>query len=137
MILIIIAILVGGFYYFNGSSTGSVVSPTDSSGNVDKVFVVDSSYLRFYINGVENPDIKVKQGDKVRIEFGSQEGFHDWVVDEFNAKTSKVTAGNSTSVEFVADKKGTFGYYCIVGRHRANGMKGRFIVEWFFRIKYL
>ncbi len=34
-----------------------------------------------------------------------------------------------TFVEFTADKKGTFEYYCSVGEHRVNGMKGKFIVE--------
>ena len=48
---------------------------------------------------------------------------------EFNAATEKVAAGVSSSVEFVADKKGTFEYYCSVGQHRANGMKGKLIVK--------
>ena len=82
------------------------------------------------MNGVENPDIKVKQGDKVKIEFSSTQGFHDWTLDEFNAATKQVMdTDGSTIVEFVADKKGTFEYYCSVGSHRANGMKGNFIVE--------
>jgi plastocyanin len=29
----------------------------------------------------------------------------------------------------VADKKGTFEYYCSVGQHRALGMKGKLVVE--------
>ena len=129
--LIIILVLVAGGYYLLARSdanvTGNVVN---NGGNEDvKVFVVDSSHLRFYINGVENPDIVVKQGDKVRIEFSSTEGFHDWVVDEFGAATERVSAGGAASVEFVADKKGTFEYYCSVGQHRANGMWGKFIVE--------
>ena len=105
--------------------TGNVVSDNTQV----KTFVIDSSHLRFYIGGVENPDITVKEGDKVKIEFSSSEGFHDFVIDELNARTEKISAGNFTFVEFVADKKGTFEYYCSVGQHRANGMKGKFIVE--------
>src|SRR3989344_6052704 len=111
----------------NSNVTGNVVA--DNPEEDVKVFVIDSSHLRFYMNGVENPTIKVKEGDKVRIEFTSSEGFHDWVLDEFNAATTKVNPGESSSVEFIADKKGTFEYYCSVGKHRANGMKGKFIVE--------
>ena len=74
-------------------------------------------------------EIRVKEGDVVKINFTSESGFHDWVVDEFNAKTAQVQGGNSSSVTFVADKKGTFEYYCSVGQHRANGMVGTLIVE--------
>jgi len=65
----------------------------------------------------------------VRIEFTSISGIHDWTVDEFFAATDRVSDGEITAVEFVADKKGTFEYYCSVGRHRANGMKGSLVVE--------
>ncbi len=111
----------------NSDITGNTVN---NPKNINmKTFVVDSANLRFYIDGIENPDIKIKQGDKVRIEFTSSEGFHDWVVDEFNARTEKINAGGSSSVEFVADKKGTFEYYCSVGQHKAKGMKGNLIIE--------
>lgn len=74
-------------------------------------------------------EIRVKEGDTVTINFRSVEGFHDWVVDEFNAATGQVSTGGETSVTFVADKKGTFEYYCSVGSHRAQGMVGNLIVE--------
>ena len=74
-------------------------------------------------------EIRVKMGDTVVINFTSAGGFHDWTVDEFSAKTSRVNTGQSTSVTFVANKKGTFQYYCSVGSHRALGMIGNLIVE--------
>jgi len=74
-------------------------------------------------------EIRVKKGDRVRINFTSTDGFHDWVVDEFNAVTTRVSTGDSTFVEFVADTAGTFEYYCSVGNHRSLGMKGSLIVE--------
>ena len=130
IVIVLIVLGVGAYFLFsNGADvTGESVDDDMIDGSDVKVFVVDSSHLRFYIDGVENPDIVVNEGDRVRIEFSSSEGFHDWVVDEFGAATEKVTAGGKSSVEFVADKKGTFEYYCSVGQHRANGMKGNFIV---------
>lgn len=87
----------------------------------------------FAISGVNfafsQPEIRVKKGDRVRIDFTSTDGFHDWVVDEFSAATEKVNTGASSSVEFVADKVGTYEYYCSVGQHRAMGMVGKLIVE--------
>jgi len=74
-------------------------------------------------------EIRVKEGDTVTINFSSTDGFHDWVVDEFAVATARVNTGDSTSVTFVADKAGTYEYYCSVGSHRANGMVGTLIVE--------
>lgn len=74
-------------------------------------------------------EIKVKKGDTVKVTFENKEGFHDWVVDEFKAKTKQIAAGASETVEFVANKAGTFEYYCSVGQHRKMGMVGKLIVE--------
>lgn len=74
-------------------------------------------------------EIKVKKGDKVTIDFSSADGYHDWVVDEFKAATARVQTGASSSVTFVADKTGTYEYYCSVGSHRQMGMVGKLIVE--------
>lgn len=80
--------------------------------------------FKFFVNGVENPTLTVKKDDRVVINFTSTSGFHDVVIDEFNAATDQVDTGGTTSVEFVADQVGTFSYYCSVGQHRANGMEG-------------
>ncbi len=74
-------------------------------------------------------EIRVKQGDTVMIHFKSADGFHDLVIDEFDVQTEKVRTGGMSMVTFVADKKGTFEYYCSVGSHRASGMVGTLIVE--------
>lgn len=74
-------------------------------------------------------EIRVKKGQKVTVNFTSESGFHDWIVDEFNAATDRVNSGGSSSVTFVADQEGEFEYYCSVGSHRALGMVGTLIVE--------
>ena len=87
----------------------------------------------FEISGVDYAfditQIKVKQGDSVTINFKSADGFHDFIIDEFNARTERVKTGNTTSITFIANKKGTFEYYCSVGSHRVNGMTGTLMVE--------
>lgn len=88
--------------------------------------IVDVSGANFRFSKEE---IRVKEGDIVQINFTSGDMRHDWVVDEFDARTAIVQAGESSSVTFVADKKGRFEYYCSVGQHRANGMVGTLIVE--------
>lgn len=79
--------------------------------------------------GYDVQEIVVKEGDTVTINFESTDGFHDLVIDEFAIATKRVQPGVKTSVTFVADKKGTFEYYCSVGSHRTSGMVGKIIVE--------
>lgn len=73
--------------------------------------------------------ITVKKGDKVKVTINAVDKMHDFVVDEFNAKTDIVAAGKSASVEFTADKAGSYEFYCSVANHRAQGMVGTLIVE--------
>ena len=89
-----------------------------------KVFALSGKNFSF-----DKTEIKVKKGDKVTINFTSADGFHDVVIDEFSAKTERVRTGGTSSMTFVADKTGTFEYYCSVGQHRMNGMVGKLIVE--------
>lgn len=98
---------------------------TETHINPDaKVFTMLGSNFAF-----NQKEIRVKQGDTVTINFTSTDGFHDFVLDEFNARTNKVKTGETSSVTFVADKTGTFEYYCSIGSHRANGMVGKLVVE--------
>lgn len=92
--------------------------------SADEIFAVTGANYEYSLS-----EIRVKKGDTVTINFESADGFHDWVVDEFSAATDRVQPGSQTSVTFVADKVGTFEYYCSVGSHRANGMVGKLIVE--------
>ncbi len=89
-----------------------------------QTFTLDGANFKF-----SETEIRVKKGTKVKIVLNVKDMMHDWVVDEFNARTEQVAVGKTTSVEFVADKAGTFEYYCSVGNHRAKGMVGKLIVE--------
>ena len=103
------------------TSTDSAITQND--GEV-KTFTVDAQNFSFSMK-----EIKVKKGDRVRIVLVNKQGFHDWVVDEFNAKTKQIQAGSSDTIEFTADQVGTFQFYCSVGQHRSMGMVGNLIVE--------
>lgn len=106
--------------------TTSDVQPTETK---KVTFNITGENYKFIMDGQENPDIKVKAGTMVRVDFQSTEGFHDWVLDEFSAATKQVQAPDSTYVEFLADQPGEYEYYCSVGQHREQGMYGKFIVE--------
>jgi plastocyanin len=128
-LVVLLIVGVGAFFLLSDADTVDSSSEDDVSNGV-KTFVMTGENFKFFLDGVDNPDIRVKQGDTVRIEFSSTQGLHDWVVDEFNAATTQIRdTDESTFVEFVTDQTGTFEYYCSVGQHRANGMKGNLIVE--------
>lgn len=103
------------------TASGKQVEVTASSV---KEFTVDGDNFAFSL-----ATMTVKKGDTVRVTFNNVEGFHDWKIDEFNVATSKLNAGGTETVEFVATEAGSFEYYCSVGSHRAMGMKGTLIVE--------
>jgi len=96
----------------------------DSAQGEVKVFEISGENFKFSLG-----EIKVKEGDRVKIVFTNSGGFHDWVIDEFDVSTPQIETGETVEVEFVADKKGTFEYYCSVGSHRQLGMRGNLVVE--------
>ncbi len=100
---------------------GDAVAPAVTPG--EKSFTVIGGKF-FY----DLKEIEVEKGDKVTINFRSNDGFHDWAIDEFDAKTEAVSTGGESSVTFVADKIGEFEYYCSVGNHREMGQVGTLIV---------
>lgn len=117
----------------NGTDVGMEMPETVMPAKSVTPAVASQSAKVFNVSGVnfafDLKEIKVKQGDTVTINFTSADGFHDFVVDEFAARTEKVKTGGVTQVTFVANKKGTFEYYCSVGSHRMNGMIGKLVVE--------
>lgn len=106
----------------NSSGTSIDVSASVSTGAV-KEFTVHGKNFSF-----TPAAMTVKKGDRVRITFVNDSGTHDWVIDEFNARTKVIQGGAKETIEFVADKAGSFEYYCSVGQHREMGMKGTLTV---------
>ena len=77
-----------------------------------------------------DPDtIRVKQGDKVRLEITSTDVKHGFAIEDYNIN-EQLLPGQITVVEFVADKPGTFRFYCSVvcGAGHSN-MEGSLVVE--------
>ena len=141
-IVVLAIVIVGAVVFVGGSkevvapqgalSDSDVMMPTKNESvtsgeekGVVKTFAISGKNFAF-----SQKEIRVKSGDTVRIEFTSTQGLHNLVVDEFSAQTERVNDGGGTvTVEFVADRVGTFEYYCGVGSHRALGMVGNLIVE--------
>lgn len=150
MWVVVVVFAVGfGAWYYMGSSTpvapsGSVpnnITETQNSVNdsvqaplntissssdqqlVLKEFTVTGQNYSFTPS-----TLTVQKGDRVKITFKNAGGFHDLKIGEFNVATPQIQGDKEASIEFVADKVGSFEYYCSVGSHRAMGMKGTLTV---------
>jgi nitrite reductase (NO-forming) len=136
--LIVLLVLGGIAYYFfnsrNATDTTIQLQPTDETAQGEETS--ESQVLSEQIITVEGGEfylepneIRVKQGERVTINFTNVKGFHDFVLDEFEVRTQQIPADSTATVSFLADKTGTFEYYCSVGQHRQNGMVGTLIVS--------
>ncbi|MGH7203402.1 MAG: cupredoxin domain-containing protein [Candidatus Levyibacteriota bacterium] len=153
VIVIVLIILAGGGYYYyqsqhrtapamqqtenpamqeNNSMKAAPTTSSSSNGAMMKEHA-DSSVKQFTVEGKNfsmTPNtLSVNKGDKVEITFKNTGGMHDFVLDEFNAKTKVLQDGQEATVSFTADKAGSFQYYCSVGNHRAMGMFGTLTVK--------
>jgi len=144
-IIAVLAVIIGGGWYLMQSPgatpvensgtetslpTAADVVPTNDPGiTVTTVDTVQEVVVRGNNFTFDTKEIRVKEGTTVRVVFENSGGSHDWVLDEFDARTKMLKSGESETIEFVASKKGSFEYYCSVGEHRAMGMVGKLIVE--------
>lgn len=74
-------------------------------------------------------EIRVKQGEKLTVSVFNRHGFHDFVIDELAINSGMIAAGDTMEIEIPTDQPGVYEYYCSVGQHRQNGMKGTLIIE--------
>lgn len=149
-IIIIVLVLAAGALLFlgkgkkveaptqkDGSEENNVISnemPVLGESNVEEMIVNSEGEVKEFVVVGQNfsftPSfITVKKGDKVKITFKNNSGFHNFVIDEFGVATKQVQAPDEEVLEFTADKVGSFEYYCSVGSHRAAGMKGILKIE--------
>ena len=98
---------------------------TTTAGAESRSFEVTASKYKF-----EPSVLTVDQGDHVTITLKSADRTHGFAIKEYGVKTEIPDGGRTVSVEFVADKPGTFTFscskFCGMGHSR---MKGQLIVK--------
>lgn len=157
-LLLAIAVLVGGGYYLmymnkpapapdlkvetakdvnsqpssqntTGINTAKSETPpvvVSETAKKDHIVAINMEAGSFYFK----PDkISVKVGDTVKITFKAVDMMHNFYLDEFGIRGPDVKSGSTETLEFMADKSGTFQFYCNVGSHRAKGQTGTLTVE--------
>jgi len=143
-----LVIIIGGYFFFTasaalkeGDDNGRVVSPATETGEVPGAVSVPNTEantaevkeftMRSWMDKIDGtmaahfslPEIVVKKGDLVRIKITNTAGTHDFVIDEYGVNKD-TPVDQETIVEFVADKVGSFEYYCSKYNHRALGQRG-------------
>ena len=92
----------------------------------EDVKTIDVAASRFEF---EPATISVVQGDTVRLRLHSEDRTHAFAIKAFRVKASIPKGGETLTVEFVADRAGTFEFacseYCGTGHSK---MKGRLVV---------
>ncbi|KKR31519.1 MAG: Plastocyanin [Parcubacteria group bacterium GW2011_GWF2_39_8b] len=137
-IVVLLIVIGAGIFLYNDRKTNqdsrtittdietvrleNIVPSSAMSPTVKEFTVVGTNF------SYEPKIITVKKGDTVKIIFKDNEGFHDLKISGYDVITERINAGSESSVQFVADKTGNFEYFCTVGNHRAQGMKGTFVV---------
>ena len=134
---IVVLLIVGAGAYFvfgagkksnqpssAGTAQVATTSPETSQDPNVKTFTVEGSSFAY------NPaTITVNKGDSVKITFKDIDSKHNLIIDGYNVSTDIIGTGKTDTIEFIADKTGTFKYYCSLPGHEAQGMTGKLIVQ--------
>ena len=143
--ILVLAILIGGGFLVykardtsisNFAPTPEVPTTPPEAGNLNstpgtptpaeavKSFTVIGKKFFYSPN-----TLSVNQGDVVKLTFRNEEGMHDLVIEGYGKATRVIAQGSEEAIQFVANQKGTFQFYCSVPGHRAQGMAGTLTVN--------
>lgn len=113
MFIVVAIVLVGC-----GDKTEDVPETTIKSDS--KEIIITAKNFEF-----DTKEIYIKKGDKIKLTLKSDEGIHGLSIKDLDIDVK----GNS-SIEFVAEKTGTFEYVCSVSCGKGHtDMKGKLIIE--------
>jgi len=124
---VLLLFLFAGIIFVSGcvTQTTTTIPTTTTQGAVGvKEFEVVARQFSF-----EPSVIEVKKGDKVRLKITSVDVTHGFAINEFNVN-ERLEPGKTVIVEFVADKTGTFSFYCSIFCGTGHsGMRGELVVK--------
>lgn len=132
-VVAVIVVAVGGYMFFGNKDTADTTKQEAKQTPVAKTTgpVKEFTTTAYYDESgtwYSLKEMRVKQGDTVRIKATNTKGMHDLTLDEFGIK-QELSLNKEVIIEFTADKTGEFTYYCSKPGHRAKGQFGKLIVE--------
>ena len=90
----------------NSGITGGSVSDLVETGDVKEVTI------DMYNFGFEQTGDDIVVGDTVKLTVKSTSGIHGINIPKLGVSVEPLSPGQSKTVEFVAEKSGSFDYYC-------------------------
>lgn len=130
--VVILVIAVVGYSFINqGGQAKNIAKAASSAKTINTVssgktvtFSVTASNFQF-----DPTEIIVKQGDNVVINVTGKDATHSLVIRDYNIN-EVVNPGETKQLKFVADKTGTFTFFCSVPCGEGHSdMRGKLIVQ--------
>ena len=133
IILVFLVVLADIFLSRNNQPSTSTQTPLSDNPVIEEDVMVSNETKEFDLIAkkwsFEPNTITVNQGDTVKLTIKSLDVDHGFFLREFNVN-QPLEPGQTTTVEFLADKTGTFTFSCNVFCGQGHGtMKGKLIVK--------
>ncbi len=145
MIIIVLLVIVGGYFILRGgyqapvpsapTSTETAPTPTkaEETGQTPQEFR-SPAIKEVTVIGTEfsfNPsNISLEAGERVRIIFKNQgRAPHNLVIEGLGIATRTIGGGQTDTIEFTASSSGVYTFFCSVFGHRTAGMEGTLNVK--------
>lgn len=122
----------GGLYFLQKSREKSKSTEPPRVQVIQPTGETKEFHVRSFNFGFEPSTIEVNAGDKVRIILTSDDVPHGLAINEFVGVNKRVdpSPAEPTVIEFLADKRGEFTFYCSVPCGDGHlDMKGKLIVK--------
>lgn len=145
---VLVAVAVAAFVLIQGAGKQKTEVGQESSGASQKVPAPESPETpEMIVSGEPNSaqkeiavsgdeysfspsSISVANGETVKITFKNMGNLpHNLTIAELGVATKTISAGQEDSVMVMADKTGTYAFYCAIGNHRQQGMEGKLEVK--------
>lgn len=132
-VFIIIFIVVGVFFYLSNRNSHYLQNGHDNNTDHKTIQANLTPTQTIVITGTNysfSPNtITVKKGTLVVIHFKIVAGTHNFNIDAFNVHTIPLGARSQITVQFSADKTGSYPIYSAVGNDKTMGMTGKLVIQ--------
>ena len=121
------------FSITGAESPTSMKVPAPGNEDVEEMVVVESEVVEIDMTAkqweFEPGTVTVKEGQKVKLNIKSVDVTHGFALPDFGV-SQRLEPGKTEIVEFTADKKGTYTFFCNVACGSGHqSMKGTLVVE--------
>lgn len=101
-----------------------------SAPQARREFIVTAYKYGYRVSGASKAEIRVQTGDLVKITFSSEDIAHSFTIDGYRIM-KRADPGKPITIDFRAEKKGTWTFYCNLGNDDRcpKETRGTLIVE--------